>query len=308
MKKTVLLMLVLVAFSSFSGAADDFPSVSKGKIERISPFKSQEVESRYLDVWLPPGYSDEQKYDVLYMHDGRMLFDAETTWNKQEWMVDEVAGTLIEQNKVRPFIVVAIPNAGAKRHSEFFPQKPFESFTQQIQSSLYQQQRSPGNLLFMSRVYSDNYLKFIVTEVVPYIESNYSVNMGAAHRYLAGSSMGGLISWYGLMEYPNEFAGAICMSTHWPGTFESDKLAFQAFLSYIEKNLPNLTTQKIYFDHGDKTLDAAYPLLQKQIDNLLKKNKYPLSQWRSKFFPGENHSEESWSKRLNIPLEFMFSR
>lgn len=308
MKRYALLALMLVVFPLLSDAADNSPSVSKGKIERISPFKSQEVESRYLDIWLPPGYSSEQKYDVLYMHDGRMLFDAKTTWNKQEWMVDEVAGNLIEQNKVRPFIVVAIPNAGAKRHSEFFPQKPFEKLSQQIQSSMYQLERSPGNPLFISRVYSDNYLKFIVTEVVPYIESNYSVNKGAAHRYLAGSSMGGLISWYGLLEYPNEFAGAICMSTHWPGNFETDKFAFQAFLSYIKKHLPLLTTQKIYFDHGDQTLDAMYPLFQKQIDNLFKQQEYPAKQWRSQFFPGENHSEESWSKRLNIPLEFMFSR
>jgi len=305
MVKTSPFALLLICFSFISIAADTLPAVSKGKIERVTPFISQLVESRYLDVWLPPGYSKEQKYDVLYMHDGRMLFDAETTWNKQEWMVDEVAGTLIEQKKVRPFIVVAIPNAGADRHSEFFPQKPFESFSQQRQSSLYQLERSPGKLLFNSRVYSNNYLKFIVTEVVPYIEANYSVNIGAAHRYLAGSSMGGLISWYGLMEYPNEFAGAICMSTHWPGTFE-DELVFQTFLTYIKKHLPLLTTHKIYFDYGDQTLDAAYPALQKQIDLLLKQQQYPPDQWRSYYFAGENHSESSWSKRLNIPLEFIF--
>lgn len=307
MNRAVVFTLLFVFLSLSSLATDFYPSVSKGKVERVSPFDSQLIESRFLDVWLPPGYSQEQKYDVLYMHDARMLFDAKITWNQQEWMVDEVAGTLIEQNKVRPFIVVAIPNAGAKRHSEFFPQKPFESLIEQAQASLYQRERSPGDLLFKSRVYSDNYLKFIVTEVVPYIEMHYSVNKGGKHRYLAGSSMGGLISWYGLMEYPNEFAGAISMSTHWPGTFETDKVAFKAFLSYIENQLPSLTTHKIYFDHGDQTLDVMYPQLQKQINNLFEQQKYPDKQWHSQFFPGEDHSEKSWSKRLNIPFEFMFA-
>jgi len=308
MNKVVLFTLSLVVLSLSSLATENIPSASKGKIERVSPFDSQLIESRFLDVWLPPGYSKEQKYDVLYMHDGRMLFDAKTTWNQQEWLVDEVAASLIEQNKVRPFIVVAIPNGGAKRHSEFFPQKPFESLTKKTQASMYLLERSPGVLLFKTRIYSDNYLKFIVTEVVPYIEMNYSVNRGGKHRYLAGSSMGGLISWYGLMEYPNEFAGAISMSTHWPGAFETDKLAFKAFLTYIENQLPSLTTQKIYFDHGDQTLDVMYPQLQKQINNLFEQQQYPSNQWHSQFFPGEDHSEKSWSKRLNIPFEFMFAR
>jgi len=308
MLKPLFFTLAVTLFSIPSFAADIIPSVSKGSIERVSPFNSQFVKSRYLDIWLPPGYSNEKNYDVLYMHDGRMLFDAQTTWNKQEWMVDEVAGSLIEQNKVRPFIVVAIPNAGKNRHSEFFPQQPFQYLSAAQQSAMYKIERAPDTLLFNSQVYSDNYLKFIVKEVVPYIEEHYSVNIGAAHRYLAGSSMGGLISWYGLMQYPNEFAGAICMSTHWPGTFAEDKAVFQSFLTYIDKNLPLLSSHKLYFDHGDQTLDAMYPVLQQKLDKLMQQHQYPSSQWRSLAFPGENHSEASWSKRLSIPLEFIFAR
>ena len=308
MKRLILLVLPLLFLSHSSQATENLPSVTKGKIERISSLNSQWIDSSFVDIWLPPGYSNKQKYDVLYMHDGRMLFDATTTWNKQEWQVDEVAGTLIEQKKVKPFIVVAIPNAGSKRHSQYFPQKPFESLSPRTQESMYQKESSPGNPLFDGRIYSDNYLKFIVTEVIPYVESHYSVNTGGEHRYLAGSSMGGLISWYGLLEYPNEFAGAICMSTHWLGTFDDNEVAFQTFFTYIEQKLPQLTTKKIYFDHGDKTLDAMYPKLQQKIDNLFKQQKFPEKQWRSLFFPGENHSENSWSKRLHIPLEFMFAR
>jgi hypothetical protein len=42
------------------------------------------------------------------MHDGQMLFDAASTWNKVEWGVDEVLGELLEEKKIRPCIVVGI--------------------------------------------------------------------------------------------------------------------------------------------------------------------------------------------------------
>ncbi|WOH36321.1 alpha/beta hydrolase-fold protein [Thalassotalea fonticola] len=304
----LLSSLILIALSCHCLADDPIPVVNKGSIERIEPFKSTLINSRYIDVWLPPGYSQNSKYDVLYMHDGRMLFDANITWNKQEWMVDEVAGSLIEQKKVRPFIVVAIPNAVKNRHSEFFPQQPFEQLSKQQQAQMYQLDKSADLPLFNTKVYSDRYLEFIVTDIVPFIEANYSVNKGGKHRYLAGSSMGGLISWYGLLQYPNEFAGAICMSTHWPGIFTDNKPIFDAFKAYIEKHLPALSTQKIYFDYGDQTLDAMYPKLQTQIDAVFNQQQYPKSQWQSLFFEGENHSEQAWSKRLHIPLEFIFAQ
>ncbi|MDX2319530.1 MAG: hypothetical protein QNK26_02920, partial [Moritella sp.] len=87
----------------------------------------------------------------------------------------------------------------------------------------------------------------------------------------------------------------------------SDQQAFNAFKDYIAQHLPDLSTQKLYFDHGDKTLDAMYPDLQIQIDAIFKQQ-YPQSLWQSKFFKGENHSEKSWAKRLHIPLEFMFAK
>jgi enterochelin esterase-like enzyme len=307
MKLTTLLFILLCLIFAKCFAGVPIPLVSKGKIERVNNFKSAYVEDRYLDIWLPPGYTEAQTYDVLYMHDGRMLFDATTTWNKQEWQVDEVAGKLIEQQKVRPFIVVGIPNAGQNRHSEFFPQQPFESLPTQVQQQMYELEKVPGRALFATKVYSDNYVNFLVKEVIPYVESHYAVNKGGEHRYLGGSSMGGLISWYALMAYPKEFAGAICMSTHWPGTFSAEDPAFAAFKIFIDENFANLSTHKIYFDYGDATLDAMYPPLQKQIDQLFRQHNYPDRHWHSEYFPGADHSENSWAKRLTVPLEFMFS-
>ena len=308
MKLVALLFSLSIFVVHTSYANTPKVQVSKGHIEVIDNIESQFVKNRFLNVWLPPGYSKNTTYDVLYMHDGRMLFDANSTWNKQEWRVDEVAGSLIEQGKVRPFIVVGIPNAVENRHSEYYPQQPFEALSKQKQNALYQLEKYPGHKLFASKVYSDNYSRFLVKEVIPYIESNYNVNKGAQHRYIGGSSMGGLISWYTLLNYPNEFAGAICMSTHWPGIFSHDDEVFAEFKNYIANNIAKLSNQKVYFDYGDSTLDAMYPKLQAQIDDLFMAQQYPAKLWQSQYFPGEDHTENAWAKRLHIPLEFMFRK
>lgn len=95
------------------------PSV--GTVERLSDFPSKLVHARPVDVWLPPGYSPAKRYSVLYMHDGQMLFDATTTWNKKAWKVDAVASRLMAQGSVKEFIVVGPWNNGRFRHAEYFP-------------------------------------------------------------------------------------------------------------------------------------------------------------------------------------------
>ena len=104
----------MISSSLFS----QIPQVSSGKIKQFEKFTSQFVTSRNVDVWLPDGYDKSKKYAVLYMHDGQMLFDASTTWNGQEWQVDEVLSRLIKDGKVRDCIVVGISNDSDMRWSD----------------------------------------------------------------------------------------------------------------------------------------------------------------------------------------------
>lgn len=304
MNKT-LLLLAIISLPCCS-LANELPEISLGTLAEAKPFESEVFRDRSVYVWLPPGYSNTQRYDVLYMHDGDMLFDANSTWNGQEWRVDEIVGSLIRQGKIRPIIVVGIPNAGAARHAEYFPQKPFEALSESVRTALYDRSRAPDSRLFAKDVYSDTYAAFIVNEVVPYVEGSYPANKGKEHRFLAGSSMGGLISWYTAMEYPDHFAGVISMSTHWPGDMDGSSGAFFAFRDYIKAKLPNVSGTKVYFDYGDQALDQLYPPLQEQIDEVFIEQRYPKDDWMSLYFPGANHSEDAWSQRLAIPLQHMF--
>jgi len=304
MKNRISFGLLLLSQLVFS---QSIPKVVSGTLQRIENFQSKYVTARNVDVWLPDNYSTSKKYAVLYMHDGQMLFDSETTWNKQAWEVDDVLSKLIAEKMIQEVIVVGIWNGGVTRHIDYFPQKPFESLTQTQQDSIYNANRSNGQSVFNNgKINSDNYLKFIVEELKPMIDKTYSVCTDQKHTFIAGSSMGGLISMYAICEYPKVFGGAACLSTHWPGIFSLDHNPIpNAFFEYLKQNLPNPKNHKLYFDYGTATLDALYVTLQPKVDEIMRAKGYTSSNWTTLKFEGDDHSEKSWNKRLRTPLFFL---
>jgi len=280
--------------------------VTTGKVERIEKFKSQFIDARHVDVWLPEGYSDKEKYSVLYMHDGQMLFDPASTWNKQAWQVDSIAGKLIGEKQIQKCIIVGIWNNGQKRHPEYFPEKVYPTFSVEqkkfISDILIKRKKIDSEF----KPISDNYLEFIVTELKPYIDKTYSTYKDRKHTFISGSSMGGLISLYAICEYPKVFGAAACLSTHWTGIYQNnDNPIPDAIISYLKKNLPNPKNHKIYFDYGDKTLDSLYRPWQEKVDVVMKAKGFTPKNWKTQFFEGKDHSEESWRERFLIPFEFL---
>lgn len=298
-------LLFVCLYCSYSIA--QLPSVSAGRINFYPAFHSTFVAERSVAVWLPEDYNPNKRYAVLYMHDGKALFDSTIMWNNQEWQVDETMQRLISSKKIKNTIVVGIWNGDAKRHAEYFPEKPFKSLSKSTQDSLYQLNRDSQTPMFADTIQSDNYLKFIVNELKPFIDSTYATIPSKENTFVAGASMGGLISLYAVCEYPDIFGGAACLSTHWPGVFSVENNPIpEAFYTYIDQHLAILKTHKIYFDYGDQTLDVLYAPFQKHVNDLfMYKGKISKRNFQSRFFPGENHSEKSWSKRFEIPMLFL---
>ncbi len=296
MKVRTLFILLNLLFCQWVVAQQ---TVSSGKLIEYPKFKSSFITPRDVFVWLPSDYSAKKKYDVVYMHDGQMLFDATTTWNKEEWGVDEVVGKLLDEKKIKPCIVVGIANIPETRYEDYFPQKALKYLPD-------------GSLPQNVRFNADNYLRFLVEEVKPFIDKEYSTNKGVEHTFVMGSSMGGLISLYAICEYPGIFGGAACLSTHVvmiaSGDGASEEQVNQwatAFRGYLEENLPKANSRMIYMDRGDATLDAYYPIYQDELDKLMKKKGWDEPMWLSKVFPGAGHIEGDWMKRLDNPLQFL---
>lgn len=298
--------LAWLTFSLGCSSQDGTPHVSQGNIKFIPSFPSQLIDPRPIAIWKSPNFEDNKEHITLYLHDGQMLFDGNITWNHQEWNVDEHLAQLSEENPSLSFLVVGIYNNGSKRHAEYFPQKPFEELSRPFQDSLYSHtQRQPQQALFSAKIYSDRYLTFITQELKPYVEENYGAS-SLMNTWIGGASMGGLISWYALHEYPNEFGAALCFSTHWPGVWPKDdpsQKVFHQFISYQWKH-PFSPSQKCYFDHGDLTLDQYYAPYQAKMNAALTQQKV---HYQSLIFPGTDHSEKSWSSHFLGAVRWLLS-
>lgn len=311
--KKLLFILLIASFSFAQHKIEGYQLIGsekfQGMLYRIDSFPSKYVKPRPVDVWLPTNYSNSKKYNVLYMHDGQMLFDGSSTWNKQEWKVDEVVSKLNLENKIDDIIVVAIWNIPSFRHTDLYPKKPYKSLTKNQQDEIEIQAKKLNMDWSADKINSDNYLKFIVKEVKPFIDKNYSVYTDAKHTAIMGSSMGGLISMYAICEYPKVFSKASCLSTHWIGFREfANNPIPESFFAYMAKKMPNSSKHKIYFDYGTETLDADYIKYEYRVDEILMSKGYKKENYKNLKFEGENHSEASWQKRIDIPIEFMFGK
>jgi len=253
---------------------------------------SRFVKPRNVTVWLPDGYekSVDKKYPVIYFMDGQNMFDPKTSFIGVDWAADEWADKLIKSNQIQEVILVGVWNT-EKRLSEYFPQKASEFLDNSIIESAKQRFSEYEPL-------ADNYLKYLVSEVKPFIDSTYSTKQDRLNTMIGGSSMGGLISLYALSEYPQIFGTALCISTHWP-------IFNGVSIEYFKKYLPRAGFHRIYFDYGTETLDKEYEPYQHKMDKIMLEKGYELGpNWITIRFPGDDHSERSWRKRLGEVLQF----
>lgn len=324
-KKIVLIVISLLFFASCKEQEKErkttFESTIKprtltnvqlagGELERIDSFPSQYIVPRPVDIWLPEGYTNRKKYNVLYMHDGQNLFDANTTWNKQEWKVDEWVSDLMKIDSVHDLIVVGIHNIPKIRFLDYYPEKAFDYLSEKVKDSLLEDGKKQGLAITFEDFKGDEYLKFITQELKPFIDSAYTTLPAQQNTFIAGSSMGGLISMYAMCEYPTVFSGAACISTHWPGmnpTKQKNSISKSIF-DYMEVHLPNPKNHKFYFDYGTETLDAFYPKYLEDVDKIFLNKGYTSQEYMNLEFEGADHSESSWNVRFDIPLIFLLKK
>jgi predicted alpha/beta superfamily hydrolase len=268
-----------------------------GMVLRHAAMPSQLVAARNVDVWLPPGYATDtdRRYPVVYMHDGQNLFDPATSFGGVDWAMDEAMTRLIADGKARPAIVVGVWNTN-KRREEYMPRRPVEG-AGKIGFSV------PGaDKVKADMILSDQYLRFLVEELKPFIDANYRTLPARADTFIMGSSMGGLISQYAMSKYPEVYGGAGCLSTHWPA---GDGIALQDFAAH----LPDPATHRYWFDFGTRTLDSSYEKYQVRADEALRKAGYVDGQnWITRKFEGAEHSEKAWRLRVDQPLQFLLGR
>lgn len=299
--KKCLLLAFLAFYTALNCFAklDSLPQPKYGSIVRLQ-LPSQFVDERFIDVWIPNTYNLKTKYNVLYMQDGQMLYDSLKTWNKKAWEVDETLHNLLQENKIPNTIVVGIWNNGLKRHAEYFPEKAFYNLHDSLQQKLLP-------LMNNGKLLANNFLKFLVYEVKPFIDRTFSTKPQQKHTFIAGSSMGGLLSLYAMCEYPKVFYGAACLSTHWIGTFNMNSEIPNALHKYVQENLPNAKSHKFYFNHGTAGLDTKYTPHQLVANKIVLSKGYTSKNFKTEVVQNGEHSEVDWAKQLPEILAWLLN-
>lgn len=255
---------------------DDFPaSTASPNLQKLNDsfYIPQLDVYRRIWVYLPEDYSSSnKKYPVLYMHDGQDLFDEATSAGRLgplEWGVDE----MMDQSAT-PCIVVGIAHHEEKngRLKEYFvyPNEDFEE------------------------VYGASYLQFIVEELKPYIDKNFRTKPSRKYTWMAGGSMGGLITLYAGIMYPDVFGSLGVLS---PSIWQDHGNSLSALQNLSNKR--KVSRQKYYFYAGDNEnrIKPDGSRVQMHIDvskavSLLKATANPAM--KVVIYPGGRHGAWYW--------------
>ncbi|HJW17771.1 MAG TPA: alpha/beta hydrolase-fold protein [Flavisolibacter sp.] len=220
--------------------------------------------TRRIWIYLPPSYTtSRKKYPVLYMQDGQNVFDAATS-GFGEWGVDEALDTL--GNKSQEMIIVAVDNDPVHRINEY----------------------SPYDMEKYGKGEGDAYVDFLVNTLRPYVNKHFRTKKCGSHNYIAGSSMGGLISFYALIKYPKKFGGA--------GVF-SPAFWITPQLKNIDIEKAKKVKGKIYFYAGQQESDSMVPDMLSVFEQMLKHSK---AKMKTVIRAQGKHNEATW--RAEFPL------
>jgi alpha-glucosidase len=204
------------------------------------------------------------------MHDAQNLFDKKTAF-AGEWNVDEILNSIEAQ-----VIVVGIENGNDKRIEELTP--------------FINTKHGGGK--------ADNYLDFIVKTLKPHIDSLFKTKTEPKNTCIFGSSLGGLISFYAVLKYPEVFGKA--------GVF-SPSFWFNRTEIFEMMNKTKDFKSKIYFlcgdNEGDEDMIKDLNMMELQINSkrciCLKLNKKVIVN-------GGQHNEKLWREGFKKAYLWLF--
>lgn len=259
----------------------------------------KDLPARFVDVWLPKASGSDGSLALLLAQDGQNIFDPSTAYGGQSWEMHLAVQKIRDSSRIGSTMVVGIWNS-ANRFNEYLPMTALLGMDPQDKVLLEAERKANPK--------SDQYAEWISQVLMPYLTEHYPITTNPDQRFLIGSSMGGLISVYLLAQLPELFGGAMCLSTHWPLSLQTNKLSFsEPYRRWLLEQMPVLQYKKLYMDYGDQTLDSFYAIHQQAFDADWQSHTAFPTNYRSLFFKQAAHNEASWRQRLNIPLQYMLA-
>lgn len=243
-----------------------------GQVEYIRSVQGKALHERDLVIWLPPDYEkSEQRYPVLYMHDGQNIFDSRTSAFGVDWQADETADSLICSGEIPPLIIVGIYNT-QDRGDEYLPGSTSEA-----------------------------YMNLIINNIKPLIDTKYRTLQGRENTYTGGSSAGGIISFMMVWEHPDVFSKALCFSP----AFKIDRI------DYVSKVIGTERRDNVYFyiyNGGLGTDIRLRPGVEEMLQALKQKGYKEGKDFYYDEDLSSEHFESAWAKHFPLALKILFKK
>ena len=231
-------------------------------------------KKRRVWIYLPTSYDTSSKsYPVVYMHDAQNLFDQSLSYSG-EWEVDETLDRLENSHELE-LIIVGIDNGGSERIDEYTPWEIPE---------------------YPSKQQGDAYIRFIKENLKPFIDKNYRTQSNREQTAIMGSSLGGLISYYAALQYPETFGKAGIFSP----SFEMVKKSLG-----FAKDHGNLKDSKIYFMAGNKESEQMVAKMSQTIQLMIASG-FPENNIKSKVVQEGEHNEKLWREEFEPAIIWLF--
>ena len=301
-----ILLLLFISLNSFS-------DVSFGELENF--VIESDYDTRKIQIYYPNNKIIDSDTLFIFMNDGEELFNAAESWHNMEWGIDEKIEQMnLNENELN-FVIIGINSAKkgnrffvdeTKRYAEYFPKESIPYFDSGFKKRRYQEWVNNNNLY---------YLEFLTEDVIPFVEEKFDISLNNKNLGIIGASMGGLSALNALIEHPDLFGFAGCISTHWVGIkpleyfllplvgkIDGDDDTANAIISYIEDNITNIDDQKIYFDHGTIGLDSLYSTPQRRVNKILDSKS---KDYKYLVFEGYDHYAPEFGSRFDSVLEYL---
>lgn len=297
------LLAALLALSGLLAAGPVAAQADRGRKIEIAQMVVPGLPVQRLTIWLPPGYDrTKRRYGVLYMQDGHNLFDLKNSNFNKIWAADQ-AMLAVMRRGIEPRIIVGIWAPGNDRYRQYLPRDIYLAASPALRARM--------DAMGGGAVVSDLYIAWLAGPLKTWIDSTYRTRPDRNHTAIMGSSMGGLVSCYAFLRYRQVYGQAGCVSSHWPAidpreVGDANPELIGLWDKWFAQGLGAPNGRRLWFDHGTATLDQFYAPYQLVIDRRVAAMGWRRGRdWQSKVYPGAEHEENAWARRLPEILTFL---
>lgn len=232
----------------------------------------QLIKTRRIAALLPHDYRDSRKhYPVLYLQDGQNLFDDYAPFGN--WAVDKKLAVLAERG-MGDIIIISIDHAEEKRIEEF----------------------TPSHRTRLGSGEGKKYVRFLADTLKAYVDKHYRALPGREHTGIGGSSMGGLISIYAGLMYPEVYGKLMIFS---PSLWVMPNIHFH-FLNFHDPH-----DMDIYLYAGEEESANMVPNIRR-FTQAFEDSGNAHVKFRLSIDPQGKHNEARWGEEFPRAVEWLF--